>query len=482
MRNNIIVLLVLLCCAGSPAQDFQSFCNYVNSLPAGQRSAAVDSFLLAVPSTPFIEYDTLAHFLYRGAATSAAIAGDMTGWSPGIATMSQLAGTNLWYYTHAYEPDARLDYKIVVNGSDWLLDPRNPHQMSGGFGPNSELRMPQYQPPSVLAYNGSISHGTIRDTVMASSELGDSRTVRVYLPPGYGTASDSYPVILFHDGPEYISLGLANNSIDGLIAAGLIRPVIGVFVPPNEANRHEEYAASKITQFSSFIVNKVMPWVSSRYRVKPEAAYHATAGASDGGNISLYLAMTYPNVFGMAAAQSSNITDAVSTGFNTSPRLPLTLYCDLGTYDISSLLPLVRNFIPIIQSKGYPHIYHEYHEGHSWGNWRARVPDILMYFFPGESAGVKQEVPHPGGYELEQNSPNPGNPATTIGFRLPSAQHVVLKLYDLAGREVMTLFDGVAPQGRREVRVDASQLSSGIYFYSLQGREYSETRKMVIVR
>jgi enterochelin esterase-like enzyme len=62
--------------------------------------------------------------------------------------------------------------------------------------------------------------------------------------------------------------------------------------------------------------------------------------------------------------------------------LDVKLYLDLGTYDIPMLIPLVRDFIPILQAGGYTYRYQEYHEGHSWGSWRTHIDDALEMFFP----------------------------------------------------------------------------------------------------
>jgi enterochelin esterase-like enzyme len=481
MICRLIVALCLLVSA-TKAQDFQACINRLYALPENQRTPVVDSLMAAVPSFPFVEYDTLAHFIYRGNVTTVTIPGDANNWNPASFPMNRVSGTDFWYLTRAFESDARLDYKFVTNGSNWILDPRNPRQVSGGFGPNSELRMAQYEPAPEIQYDPNIPHGKLRDTTLTSAALGNSRTIRIYTPPGYDSSSAAYPVILFHDGLEYVSLAQANNTIDYLIAHDRIQPIIAVFVPPNAANRHEEYAASKIVQFSAFIVDDVMGWVNNRYRVRTDPASRAVMCASDGGDISLYLGLNYPGVFGNVAAQSSNIISSVSSGFQNGPRLNLKIYCDLGTYDIPELLPLVRNFIPILQSKGYSYLYREYHEGHSWGSWRAHVPDALVEFFPAQSSGVRQKIFRPGGYSLEQNYPNPANPVSTIAFTLPSAQHVVLKIFDITGREVMALFDGPAQAGRREVRLDGGNLSTGIYFYNLRAEGFSETKKMLLIR
>ena len=128
----------------------QSFCDFLRELSMasdGSRQNLVDGFMSSVASTPLLEKDCFAHFLYRGEAGSVAIPCDANEWSPIDFPMQRVPATNLWYFTRRFEPDARLDYKLLINGSDWILDPCNPHRIEGGYGLNSELRMPKYSLP-----------------------------------------------------------------------------------------------------------------------------------------------------------------------------------------------------------------------------------------------------------------------------------------------------------------------------------------------
>jgi S-formylglutathione hydrolase FrmB len=85
-------------------------------------------------------------------------------------------------------------------------------------------------------------------------------------------------------------------------------------------------------------------------------------------------------------------------------------------------------------------------------------------------------------FELSQNYPNPFNPSTNLEFRVSSLGFVSLKIFDVLGREVATLVNEVCPAGVYMVRWDASSLSSGVYFYKLQAGEFTQTRKMVLLR
>jgi sugar lactone lactonase YvrE len=93
-------------------------------------------------------------------------------------------------------------------------------------------------------------------------------------------------------------------------------------------------------------------------------------------------------------------------------------------------------------------------------------------------------------FSLEQNYPNPFNPSTTIRYTISSviasatkqSQLVTLKVYDVLGNEVATLVNEEKPAGSYEVKFDATELSSGIYFYKLQAGSMVETKKMILMK
>ncbi|MFH0990963.1 MAG: alpha/beta hydrolase-fold protein [bacterium] len=375
-----ILLYLVTSTALVSAQSFPTFLSKLTAVNESERPALVESYLTVSRTYPIIENDTLVYFIYRGPATSVTIPGDPNHWNGNAFPMIQVPGTDLWYYSKSFESDARLDYKFAVSGKEWILDPRNPNKMSGGFGANSELRMPRYLPAPEILFYPDIPHGEVRDTTFTSVILGNSRTVKIYLPPHYESVADSFPVALFHDGLEYVSLAQTQNVLDYLIARKKIQPLIAVFVPP--VNRNPEYAGNQITEFCKFISSELFPVLEQKYRLKRNPKYRATLGASNGGNISLWLGYYYASQFGNIAAYSSYVAPPLFSGFQTSARLNLKLYLDIGTYDIPALLPMVRTFYPIVKEKGYEVKYLEFHEGHSWGNWRAHIDDALEFFFP----------------------------------------------------------------------------------------------------
>jgi hypothetical protein len=98
----------------------------------------------------------------------------------------------------------------------------------------------------------------------------------------------------------------------------------------------------------------------------------------------------------------------------------------------------------------------------------------------GIATGVAEQAAQPRAFSLSQNFPNPFNPTTLIRYQIASAGPVRLTVYDILGREVATLVDGIQPQGEHETRFDGGGLSSGVYLYRLQTDRFVQQRKMIL--
>lgn len=106
-------------------------------------------------------------------------------------------------------------------------------------------------------------------------------------------------------------------------------------------------------------------------------------------------------------------------------------------------------------------------------------------YFTSENIGVSITLPpvtEPVQYSLEQNYPNPFNPVTAISFRLPVSGDVKLEVFDILGRRVAVLVDGIIEAGVHEAAFDASNLASGVYLYRLSTTDFVQTRQMVLVK
>jgi len=375
--SSVLLMLLLYGVSMSDTISAVHFITILKNAPIEKKYSMVDSFIKAVESFPFIEQDSVVTFLARCKAKKVFITGDFNNWKV-EQQMKKIAYTDLWYYTTSFEPEARLDYKFVIDGNTWILDPLNPATIPGGFGDNSELRMPEYLPAPEIEYHDTIPHGILIDTVLFSQYLKNMREVIIYLPAGYEEFSE-LPTIIFHDGTDYLNYAHADNILDYCISKGLIKPVIGVFLPP--IKRYEEYAGKYKEMYGDFINRELFPYLYKHYSLSTDSRNHATIGASNGGNISLWLGLYYPDLLGKIGAQSSYVEPELQTNYKQAEKLPLSIFLDMGKYDIPALEMLVGDFRSILSEKGYDFVYNEYPEGHSWGNWRAHLKDIIVFFF-----------------------------------------------------------------------------------------------------
>ncbi len=479
-----IFLLTPMLCAQS---QFEQFISYVNSLGDSlAKQAAVDSFMTyaRTQGIPFIE-DSTANFIYLGNQNTVSVPGDFNNWNVTTWQMTRLSQTNFWYRSEIFEMDARLDYKFVLNGIDWILDPENPHTCEGGFGPNSELSMPFYVQPWEINFNPNIQHGTVVSKTIFSSTVGTNYQLNIYLPPGYDSLSSTiYPTMYFQDGTDYIDYGKAVYVIDNLLDSSKIQPVIGVFVKPN--NRDEEYAGSLRNQYRLFFVNELVPYVDSNYKAEVDPKKRLVLGDSYGGNISALISYNHPEIFGLCGLHSGafqpNGYEAYNLIVNGSVK-EIKWSSIWGSYE-GSLMQNMRSLRDFLLSANYELDWLERPEGHSWGLWRATIDRMLIYFFPANpNSIVADDRLIPEEFILFQNYPNPFNPSTKIKYSIPQLSNVIIKVFDVLGNEIETLINEEKPAGTYELTWNADGVSakggyaSDVYFYQLRAGDYVSTEE-----
>jgi len=365
-------------------------------LPAAKRQAFVDKGfeeLRAGAEFPLTQKNK-AIFVFRGAARQVAVAGDMTGWQPSL-MMQPVEGTDLFYLEQSYEPEARLDYKLVVDG-DWRLDPLNPKTMPGGYGENSELRMPGFRPHPATIAEEALPAGRVTTYTLASEILGQRRTVHLYRPPGYDESA-RHTVFFFQDGRDYLRLGQAARTLDYLIHHRQLEPVVGIFVDPVE--RTGEYVMNDA--YVEFFVRELLPWVEANVAVRAEAAGRVLIGDSLGGLVCAYLAYKHPEQFGHVLSHSGAFPlayrDNLELGGQSYRVIPfgralaekplaVKFFLVIGTYEraVGDGMDLVEGnqqfsedlranpTVPGVELRLYP-------QGHSWGLWRDTLPDGLVW-------------------------------------------------------------------------------------------------------
>jgi enterochelin esterase family protein len=372
--------------------SYQAFKDELDAIAATsdatQREARLDTLWNNLRSAGQVPYaqDNKYAFLYRGsAAANVAFPGDHNNWQPSSAPAVRLPGTDLWYREGTLPVDARVDYKIVLNGSSWIEDPVNPLKMWSGFGPNSELRMPDYSYPLETIRSPNAARGAITgNTRVTSTNLGYQVQYRVYTPAGYNSEQLSQlPVLYVTDGHEYLAdhMGSLTAVLDNLIDDRTLRPTIAVFIDPRDPNnlgnnrRISEYNMN--ANFAGFVADELVPAIDAAYRTSANAADRVILGTSMGGLNSAYFGATQSDTFQKIAIQSPafSFNSSIYELYDHPPQTPLEIFMTAGTINDGNG---GRTMDQILDRNGYNYTYVEANEGHSWGNWRGQLGSMLV--------------------------------------------------------------------------------------------------------
>ncbi|HEU5291473.1 MAG TPA: alpha/beta hydrolase-fold protein [Cyclobacteriaceae bacterium] len=385
------------------AQDYSNYSTTLAKLHSlstigdeSERTKQTDQLwqsLMKSNSIPLVQEDSVA-FLYRGKANTVSWVGDFNGWGydkkfngKGI----KVQNTDIWLLKTTFPKNARFDYKLIVNGTDWMIDFFNPYQQWSGVGggsPNSELRMPNWKQEQVSIAREGIQKGkVVNDILMNSASLGYQITYSVYLPVGYSDAK-KYPVIYVTDGYEYLHERMGNMAtvLDNLIADKKIQPVVAIFIdhrePVNRSNNRRMQELAMNPAYLTFFENEFIPHIELMYSVMKDPKQRAILGTSMGGLTSAYFAFTKPGVFGMAGIQSPafKFKPEIYTVCDKPENPPVKVYLTTGIYFDAAVES--RKMKEILEKNFCTYQYSETNQGHSWGNFRDTIDDILVYFFP----------------------------------------------------------------------------------------------------
>jgi enterochelin esterase-like enzyme len=391
MQKLLVCLLMYSAVVVSHAQD--SFFEIVNTLKNPDTRQQTLDKLVAENRIPVVIEDSVL-FVYQGNATDVKWMGDFNGWgynknfkNAGV----RLPGSDVWILKASFPKDARLDYKVVVNGTQWILDPHNPHHQWSGVGggsPNSELRMPEWMADSSVMEQESVKSGKlIKDVLFNSSKLHYQVMYSVYLPVGY-SHHHTYPVLYVTDGYEYLHENMGNIvvTLNNLIHQKKIRPIVVVFVdhrePVNRTNNRRMTELAMNEAYRDFFITELMPALQAKYSISQKAEERAILGTSMGGLTAAYFSFSRPDVFGLAGIQSPAFwfKPEIYTICDNPDKPPVKVYMTTGV--INDAEEGARKMKAILDKNTCTYQYKEVNEGHSWGNWRNLLDDILVYFFP----------------------------------------------------------------------------------------------------
>lgn len=338
---------------------------------------------------PFAIDDSVA-FLFKGDAKSIQFNGDFNGWGrdTSLNTKALLQNsTDIWWLPVQLPSNARIDYKVVINDKDWILDPYNTKIRYSGFGPNSELQMPDFVFPESIIARKNIEHGSDSTYLINSNHLEYVVTYSVYTPPKYDSNTD-YPVLFVLDGHEYRNDKLGNliTVTENLLERGEIEPFIIVTIDPRvpgnktSNRRMSEYANNPF--FADFIASELLTKIEEDYSLTDDRNQRAVLGTSMGGLAATYIYTRHPSIFGKIGIQSpayryrSQIFDLVKRNLLPPPH---TVFISTGT--LHDTEAETDSMTTIFDRKKWNYKLVKIPQGHSWGNWLYVLDQTLITLF-----------------------------------------------------------------------------------------------------
>jgi len=347
-------------------------------------------------SLPVSEGD-LRTFVVRAEADQAYLRHRMVIW-PQDLPMTRLAGTDLWYLSIEVAPGSRVEYHFDVReGTRWrgFNDPSNPDLARSPVGDASVCYGAGYRAPHWARYDSTVSPGDLVEIKLRSRVQSRENRVTLYLPPGFALTA-RYPLLVVHDGGDYLGYASMKEVLDNLIAAGELAPVVVAFTHPGE--RLTEYPDDP--RHAAWITRELVPELETRYPLEARASGRCLMGTSFGAVASLATAVRYPQAFSALLLQSGSFVysdPAVNHGEGPS-FIPVIAFMDsyrsdpvrvadrcfiaCGAYE--DLIDANRGMLPAFQQTGMEINYIESLAGHSWDAWRDQLRDGLCWIFPGD--------------------------------------------------------------------------------------------------
>jgi enterochelin esterase family protein len=337
--------------------------------------------ILKTLGTPMIEGPQVNFIYYGPQARQLELTGEFNQWGRDGQTiqMAPLGASGFFYHTLQLTEPARLEYKFIVDG-EWQLDPFCPNRIDNGLGDsNSYFIVGDFHEPPELQRVDNIPHGRVEQFEFSSKLLDNTRRVYVYLPVAYDDdRGRRFGSLYVHDGGEYLERTKMANVLDNLSAEGQIPGLVTVMVDP--VNRMQEYWAND--RYLEFLCSELLPEIEQRYRTEPDRKARGIMGASLGGLISVYAALSRPDLFSLVAGQSSAlmIQEEKLASMVHPTRASFRFYFDVGKYE-PRFIPAHERLIGLLKQKRWPTLYQELPGGHNWTSWRAHLKDLLVFLW-----------------------------------------------------------------------------------------------------
>jgi enterochelin esterase-like enzyme len=312
--------------------------------------------------------------------------------------LQRIENTNLWWLDVEVPLRSRIEYKLEIRRGEhnkWIRDPLNPHLARDPFGANSVLQGSGYELPEWTREDPVMTRpGSLEPLTIHSQTFGAVRTGHLYLPARY-RSTRQYPLLVIHDGSDYLKYSGMKTVLDNLIERLEIPPLVAVFL--DSPDRLREYANDE--RHARFVTEELVPSLAARLPIYDSPRYRCLMGASFGGVAALSTAVRYPGFWGRLLLQSGSFAftdighqnhrgplfDPVVKFMNAFREAPTNIsekvFISCGVYE--SLIYENRSLVPLLDGTGMQVRFVEARDGHNWENWRDRSRAGLSWLFPG---------------------------------------------------------------------------------------------------
>ena len=353
------------------------------------------SRFLARYEVPIVE-GSRCTFLYQGEASEVRLVHRIFGLPERI-PLRRLRGTDLWYLVLELPDGSRIEYQLEITRdghSERINDPLNPRLAHSPLGSSSVCYARGYEVPEWTRPDPESRPGSLVDLTVPSRALRRACPVTVYLPARFRRTA-RYPLLIVHDGGDYLRYAAAKTVLDNLIHRLDMAETVVAFVYPGD--RLTEYANS--AAHARYLTAELVPRLEAEFPIAGGPPARCLMGASFGAVAALSAAYRYPGAFGSLLLQSGSFvfTDIghdhgggpafepvvrFVNRYRAAPRrVADRVFVSCGVYE-----PLIirnRSMVPTFEAAGMAVRYVEARDGHSWENWRDRLREGLSWIFPG---------------------------------------------------------------------------------------------------
>lgn len=359
------------------------------------------------PDMPLVEGTSVTFILNAPDAECVKVCGDflpgVNGFGLGGSAEMTKGEDGVWKYTaHDLAPEFYY-YYFDVDGVT-TLDPRNirhAHNFRENYNsfiiPGEGSRYYDLAPSK---------KGSLTAHWYYSEAIGHERRLMVYLPYNYD-CNKEYDVLYLHHGggddeQSWVDMGRATYILDNMIAEGLVKPMI-VVIPnmfdnqiaartiaqplPKESNNYRmDLKGSDLFRgcgkYAEDLIGSIIPFVESRYKIKPGREHRAISGLSMGGGFTVFMMQKHPELFGSWCVMGFGLWE------EEDPVEVLTPIKEMG-YDLlwtgcgSSDMAMDKNikFRNGLDALGMEYVYYDSQDGHNWRSWRRNLVNLLPYLF-----------------------------------------------------------------------------------------------------